>query len=50
MTEDKFKHEEDLYCSGHRACPGCGAALASKFVTEATGPDTIMAMPTGVWK
>ncbi len=47
MTEDKFNHEEDLYCSGHRACPGCGAALACKFVTEATGPDTIMAMPTG---
>ncbi len=47
MSEDKFKHEEDLFCSGHRACPGCGAALACKFVTEATGPDTIMAMPTG---
>lgn len=45
--EDKFAHEEDLYCSGHRACPGCGAALTCKFVTEATGPDTIMAMPTG---
>lgn len=47
MTEDKFNHEDDLYCSGHRACPGCGAALVSKYVTEATGPDTIMAMPTG---
>lgn len=47
MTEDKFKHDEDLFCSGHRACPGCGGALASKFVTEATGPNTIMAMPTG---
>lgn len=45
--EDKFRHEGDLFCSGHRACPGCGAALACKLVTEATGPDTIMAMPTG---
>lgn len=47
MAEIDFKHEEDLYCPGHRACPGCGAALACKFVTEATGPNTIMAMPTG---
>ncbi len=47
MTEDKFKHEEDLFCSGHRACPGCGAALTSKLVTEATGPQTILSMPTG---
>ncbi len=46
-TDKKFKHEEDLYCSGHRACPGCGAALACKYVTEATGPNTIIAMPTG---
>lgn len=47
MSSGKFNHEEDLYCSGHRACPGCGAALACKFVTEATGPNTIIAMPTG---
>lgn len=47
MAEDKFKHDQDLYCSGHRACPGCGAALACKYVAEASGPETIMAMPTG---
>lgn len=47
MESEKFEHEEDLYCPGHRACPGCGAALACKYVTEATGPDTIIAMPTG---
>ncbi len=47
MTEDKFKRDKDLFCPGHRACPGCGAALASKLVTETTGPNTIMAMPTG---
>ncbi len=47
MTEDRFKHDEDLFCSGHRACPGCGAALTSKLVTEATGPQTILSMPTG---
>lgn len=47
MTEDKFNRDEDLFCPGHRACPGCGAALASKLVTEATGPKTILSMPTG---
>lgn len=47
MTDDKFKHDEDLFCPGHRACPGCGGALASKYVTEVAGPKTIMAMPTG---
>ncbi|KXB06338.1 pyruvate ferredoxin oxidoreductase [candidate division MSBL1 archaeon SCGC-AAA382A20] len=46
-SEDKFSYEEDLFCPGHRACPGCGAALACRLATEATGPDTIMAMPTG---
>lgn len=47
MVSEEFPHEGDLYNSGHRACPGCGAALACKYVTEATGPKTIMAMPTG---
>ncbi len=47
MGDDRFNHEEDLFCPGHRACPGCGAALTSKFVTEVTGPNTIMSMPTG---
>lgn len=47
MESSKVEHEEDLYCPGHRACPGCGAALACKYVTEATGPNTIISMPTG---
>ncbi|KXA95104.1 pyruvate ferredoxin oxidoreductase [candidate division MSBL1 archaeon SCGC-AAA259E19] len=47
MASDKFSHEEDLYNPGHRACPGCGAALACKYVAEASGENTIMAMPTG---
>lgn len=47
MASEEVSHDEDLYCPGHRACPGCGAALACKFVTEATGPNTIMAMSTG---
>ncbi len=33
--------------SGHRACLGCGQALAVRLVTEATGPDIMVANATG---
>ncbi len=33
--------------SGHRACPGCGAALTARLVTEASGPDVMLANATG---
>ncbi len=33
--------------SGHRACQGCGEALAARLVTEATGPDIVVANATG---
>lgn len=33
--------------TGHRACQGCGQALAARLVTEAAGPDVIVANATG---
>jgi pyruvate ferredoxin oxidoreductase beta subunit len=33
--------------SGHRACQGCGEALAARLVTEAAGPDVVYANATG---
>jgi pyruvate ferredoxin oxidoreductase beta subunit len=33
--------------SGHFACPGCGQALAARLVTEAAGPDVLIANATG---
>jgi pyruvate ferredoxin oxidoreductase beta subunit len=33
--------------SGHRACLGCGEALGARLVTEAAGPDVIIANATG---
>jgi len=33
--------------SGHRACQGCGEALAARLVTEAAGPDVIVSNATG---
>ncbi len=32
---------------GHRACQGCGQSLAAHIVTEAAGPDVIVANATG---
>ncbi|TRD22886.1 thiamine pyrophosphate-dependent enzyme [Palleronia caenipelagi] len=33
--------------SGHRACQGCGEALAARLVMECAGPDVIVANATG---
>jgi len=33
--------------AGHMACPGCGQALGARLVTEAIGPDVIIANATG---
>jgi pyruvate ferredoxin oxidoreductase beta subunit len=33
--------------AGHRACLGCGEALAARLVTEAAGPDVVYANATG---
>jgi pyruvate ferredoxin oxidoreductase beta subunit len=33
--------------AGHMACPGCGQALGARLVTEALGPDVIIANATG---
>lgn len=36
-----------LFAPGHRACAGCGQAIAAKAVVEALGPNTIIANATG---
>lgn len=42
MTEVK-----ELHAPGHRACPGCGCAMAVKLILRETGPNTIVVSPTG---
>ncbi len=37
----------DYFTYGHRACQGCGVALAVKLVTKALGKDVIVACATG---
>jgi pyruvate ferredoxin oxidoreductase beta subunit len=46
-TVQKPASEKPLFASGHRACAGCGQAIAAKIVAETLGPDTIIANATG---
>ena len=36
---------EDLFVSGHTACPGCGEAQAVRFILRALGEKTILVVP-----
>ena len=49
MTEEKIAGVEiqELFASGHRACAGCGEALALRHIMKAAGPNTIVTMATG---
>jgi pyruvate ferredoxin oxidoreductase beta subunit len=38
---------KELFTGGHRACAGCGAAIAARQVLMAAGPDTVVATATG---
>lgn len=38
---------ENLLASGHRACPGCGAAIALRQILRALGRDTVVVSATG---
>lgn len=39
--------QKDYFAPGHRACQGCGEALAVRLVHKALGRDTIVASATG---
>jgi pyruvate ferredoxin oxidoreductase beta subunit len=43
LKQPRFRGME----SGHRACLGCGEALAARLVLESAGPDVILANATG---
>jgi pyruvate ferredoxin oxidoreductase beta subunit len=47
MSTAKHKSHESLFVSGHRACHGCGLALAVRHILEATGDNIIVVTPTG---
>ena len=39
--------EKEYFACGHRACAGCGEALAIRHILKAAGPKTIIAQATG---
>lgn len=41
--------DRDYMHSGHVGCPGCGAAVAMKFVLRALGDKTMMVLPACCW-
>jgi len=41
--------DRDYMYSGHVGCPGCGAAVAMRFVLKALGEKTIMVLPACCW-
>ncbi len=45
MTTIKELPEEDLFTSGHTACPGCGGAMVVRAAMKVLGPDTVVYMP-----
>jgi pyruvate ferredoxin oxidoreductase beta subunit len=47
MDKKQTQKAESLFVSGHRACHGCGLALAVRHVLEATGSNVIVVSPTG---
>ena len=47
---EALRRRQPRFCgfeAGHRACLGCGEALAARLVTEAAGPDVVYANATG---
>lgn len=52
MSEKAFKTIRDLpleenYAPGHRACLGCGAALAARYLLKAAGKKSVIVNATG---
>ena len=44
-----MNYDSEYMCSGHVGCPGCGAAIAMRFVLKALGDKTMMVIPACCW-
>ncbi|MGD0022301.1 MAG: pyruvate synthase subunit PorB [Smithellaceae bacterium] len=43
----RLVNKKELFCAGHRACQGCGEALAVRLMCKALGENTVIASATG---
>lgn len=49
MITDNILSDTEMLYSGHNACPGCGAALAVRYLTRALGPDLAIVLTASCW-
>lgn len=49
MKIEELNKEYEMLYSGHNACPGCGAALAVRYLTRALGPDLAIVLTASCW-
>ena len=47
MDVQLAENQKELFAPGHRACHGCGIALAARHILEAPGNKVIVVTPTG---
>ena len=47
MDAQLEENQEELFTPGHRACHGCGMAVAVRHILEATGNRVVVVTPTG---
>ncbi|MEM4396334.1 MAG: thiamine pyrophosphate-dependent enzyme [Candidatus Woesearchaeota archaeon] len=47
MNMKELMYKESLLASGHRLCPGCGAAIVAKMTLAVSGENTVVANATG---
>lgn len=49
MRIEEYKQESEMLNPGHNACPGCGAALAVRYLTRALGPNLAIVLTASCW-
>ncbi|MEM1988758.1 MAG: thiamine pyrophosphate-dependent enzyme [Candidatus Woesearchaeota archaeon] len=47
MNMKELMYKDSLLASGHRLCPGCGAAIVAKMTLAVSGENTVVANATG---
>jgi len=49
MRIEEITAKQEMLNAGHNACPGCGAALAVRYLTRALGPDLAIVLTASCW-
>ncbi len=49
MRIEEMNREPEMLYAGHNACPGCGAALAVRYLTKALGANLALVLTASCW-